>query len=330
MSSETNPDQCLEDDSVDREGWEELAVPDRALPSHGSPNEERDHIQRPEPNEKSVYEALKTMPVLRKFPKTCSKSRLVKAIGKRRHFENVDLLFREFDAEAIYSTALRVYKCRAFTDEEVAAKMFPDYGKDPVYLHSLAQMPLVTILKKGVTYACYAYVNEQEPSLLRDRGWNQAESANLEQLLDATRTIKDASTSMTPDQTRLFELMGDLARAAGTEWKDASKLAETLKATESFASLLGNRNGQTVITLLRSGTEAELAELAKKGHAHQAKVREGISRIAIERVKLDQEEENLVKALQDQESIFAKAATLGVIRGVRIAEDALVNEFFCV
>lgn len=149
----------------------------------------------------------------------------------------------------------------------------------------------------------------------------------MEQLLGIARTIKDRSTSMTPDQTRLFELIGDLARASGTEWKDISKLTDALKDTETFASLLGNRSGQTVISLLRLSTEAELAELVTKRRAHQAKVREELSRIAAEREKLDQEEKNMLNAFQAEERVFVKDATKGVIRGVRMAEDALVDKF---
>lgn len=43
------------------------------------------------------------------------------------------------------------------------------------------------------------------------------ELADLEQLLGIIYTIKDHSTSITPDQTRLFKLIGSLIQASGTE-----------------------------------------------------------------------------------------------------------------
>lgn len=330
MSPETNPDQ-FPGESLDPEGWEALVAPGKVLQSDAPAPEAPDPTTRPPPCERAVYLALRMMSVFRKHPTQCNKPRLLTAIRKRRkNSETIKVLFQNHDAEAIYSTAFRLYECGAFTDKETAAEMFPDdqeniegsKKKDPIYLHSFAQTPLVTTLQKGVTYACYAYLNEQEPCLLQDLAF-QAESADLEQLLG----IAHRSTSITPDQTRLFELMGDLARASGTEWKDVSKLTDALKAAESFVSLLGNRSGQTVLSLLRSGTEAELAELVTKGRAHQDKVREELSYITAEREKLDQEEKNLLNAFQAEERVFVKDATKGVIRGVRMAEDALVDKF---
>lgn len=141
--------------------------------------------------------------------------------------------------------------------------------QDPVYLHSLAQTPLIAALHNAVACAWYAYVNGQQPCLLRDRGWDQADSANLEQLWGVTRTVRYGSAIMAPDEFRLFKLMGELAQASGKERKNASELAETLNITESSIGLLKNRSGQKVIDLLRSGTEVELGELIAKGLAYQ-------------------------------------------------------------
>ena len=112
-----------------------------------------------------------------------------------------------------------------------------------------------------------------------------------------------------------------------SEEVDAAKLVEILSGIDKLAGLLGPSSSQKTLTAIRATMEPILEEFLREKRSNTKKIREKRDFFAAERRRLERVEEETVRDLKKEERTIDKDTTTKIIRGIREAEDMLINGY---
>lgn len=294
-------------------------------------------------DEEAVFLALKTMPVFGRYAK-CSNDRLLRAIRKRRTFDDVARLINLYGEALVFSTAKKIHGTDAFTSEERARELFPKLFPDTpgvstqdeshkeeadepekVRLAAFMRTRLLGSLRPALERVCYEFMESKMPDILRDHGWECGDGSELCAMLEAIRARWEAEEGGLQMNATIFESAKAIGEAEGHCSTTTTDMVRMLGYADSFGLLLIGRNGDEALKLLRENVEPKLAGFAKQKLCYQNKMLEAIAHIAAERAKLDELERETIGKIKEEERNYERGVTLDIMKGIRGADDVLLE-----
>lgn len=340
--------QCARDGFVDVDDGERFFCAECSLESSptGADNEDpHGNADKFGSKERDIFLALETMPIFKKTS-GCNAVALKKAIKKRRGRESVQKLIGLYGEDDFFSTAEKIRQAGAFGSAEMAAELFArpsletsqgskeDDGKnqdgdepEPVYLTGLMRSRLLVALDTTLKHVCYNFLEHEMPETLRAHGWGCAEGAGLGAMLAVVRVSWARKVGGLSVDARVLDSVEGIEKGEWQACITAGCMVRVLQDAETFGSVLGGKEGGEAIRVLRSSIESKLDEFMRKKRGCQWGINETQSRFAVARAKLDEEEKQIMDDLKKQEESHDREMTMGIIGGVRNADDILLRAY---
>lgn len=161
----------------------------------------------------------------------------------------------------------------------------------PVYLPFTAQHAILVHLQKLLESICYAYGKEKMPDILQNRGWDCAESVELNRWTEEFLKIQHRLLGDTATKTPLDQLLRSVANIRHTAVHrikvNSRGIEQFLLDAEALTKLLGDIKNTEQIAKLRRATQAATDELQRNKQFVRSRLEDTLRGIEARHKELD-------------------------------------------
>ncbi|KAF7548115.1 hypothetical protein G7Z17_g7260 [Cylindrodendrum hubeiense] len=175
----------------------------------------------------------------------------------------------------------------------------------PVYLPFKAQHKLMVEVQKRLEHLCYAFGQMTMKETLERRGWDCAESAELNDWMDEFLQNRTIFVDMGADYESLEKLFQSVAEIRHTtvlrKRIDSKGIRKFMLDAQDLAELLNVKEHLTIISNLQLTIRVSLLELEENKGQLQSQLNDKLSVIAEKRARLDQVEKAAIAELRKKD-----------------------------
>lgn len=191
----------------------------------------------------------------------------------------------------------------------------------PAYLPSTTQHQLLVHLQHILELTCYEFGTRVMPDTLRQRGWDCAESVELNrwigEFLKRQKMLFTRTESIQKPLHELLRSVSNIRHCAVHRRRVSTKgLGQFLLDAEALSTLLGDVGRSREIAMLRKKTQATMDELEHNTQHLRLKLDETLRDTAAQRVQLRSTEDTAIAETERLE------ATFKILAG-KVVEDAI-------
>lgn len=170
---------------------------------------------------------------------------------------------------------------------------------------------------------CYAFGQKNMREVLQGRGWDCAESAELNHWMD--EFLRDATLfSMAGNRESLEELFKSVAEIRHTavyrKRTDSEGIRKFLSNAVALAELLNVEEHISIIDKFQSIANRTLSDLDHNKSLLQSRLEHERLRIAAERIRLDQEESVAIAEMREKDHKYQELMGTSLIQAIRRAD----------
>ncbi|KAI3317001.1 hypothetical protein HD806DRAFT_516348 [Xylariaceae sp. AK1471] len=182
----------------------------------------------------------------------------------------------------------------------------------PVYLPFQAEHRLLVRLQDLLELTCYDFGKRTMPEILQQRGWDCAESVELNRWVDVlgkNQVVIPDTKSLKKPLDQLFKSIANIRHTAVHRIRvNVKGIEQFLLDAEALATLLGDTGYVGKIAKLRRETQATIEELQRNKHFLRSRLGDTLRGIMVQREELQRLEDEAIAEMKREDTEYQMLA----------------------